>query len=436
MSHETPLERARREYARVELAAGPHQHILHELQKRVARPQPSLIPALGLGLALGSVFMLGFALLRTPPAGEGVSAQDSAIALKVRGVVHSHADGGDAQDRVVPNQGVMAGRWLETDAAASVGLALGRHRVDVAEDSSVRLDSLNPNRVSISVAKGRAAFHVDPLPKGASLSVRSGGLLVEVVGTTFSVERREDCSILTVAEGLVRATFHQTTAPVAQGRTERYCETRAASSDHAVSAPGVPPATSATVRGQTPVAHSRRELGSEGTAGAPARSLTPEERQFRQGLDALRSGNAGAAQESFEAYLRDYAQGAFSQDARLHLVRLSYAAHRTQQTVSFGRQFLAQAGASGARGNEVRLLVAQSLLEGGGAADEAFGLLAPLVTGAHASSRAFDEQVVYVYILAASRSGRLEEASSWARKYLEQRPQGRYAVEARKIAGP
>lgn len=433
MNDATPLERARREYDRVGLSTEAYHRILHGVLGRTPAMAPRWLSGVAVGFAVGCAAIAGFFALERQSGIGNHSAAVAAVVLEVQGTVGERASDTDQTKRVAANQKFGEGTWIETPQAASIRLAIGPHRAQVGRETRVKMDRMSGDHLAFSLARGRLLFNVDPLPKGRTLAVRSGELVVEVVGTVFSVERSADCSDVKVIEGRVRTSFRGNADSIGAGQTKRFCEAardpnRAAEPQVAgVTAPG------STIP-STPIPLPQRQLG-RAEAGGGSRDLTDEERVFRRGIETLKSGGSLEARASFDDYLRQYPNGAFSQDARFHLIRLVYAQGDQRQTVALGREFLRLSGEAGVRSNEVRLLVAQCLLQQGASPEEAFTLLSPLVHGASSSPEAHAEQIVYLYILAASRSGRHGEAHSRAAEYLDRYPTGRYVEEVTKIVG-
>lgn len=432
MNDATPLERARREYDRIGLPTEAYERILHRVLERTPALAPRWLAGVAVGFAVGCAAIAGFSALQRQHGTGNISVPNDATVLDIQGIVGERASDTDKLKRVSAEHKIGAGAWIETREAASVRLAIGPHRAQVGGDTRVKLDRISGDHLAFSLARGRLLFNVEPLPKGRTLAVRSGELMVEVVGTVFSVERNAACSAVKVIEGRVRTSFRGKADSVGAGEAKEFCAAPQAP-DHAAE----PPVAGVTAPGSTspsiPIPSPQRQLGRAEAGGAP-RSLTDEERVFRRGIETLKSGGSLDARASFDEYLRQYPNGAFSQDARFHLIRLVYAQGDMRQTVALGREFLRLSGEAGIRSNEVRLLVAQCLLQQGNSAEEAFTLLTPLAHGASTSHEAHAEQILYLYILAANRSGRQGEARSWAAQYLGQYPTGRYVEEVTRVA--
>lgn len=443
----TPLERARSEYRRVALAGDSRARILRHVLQRTECSSVSWSKSIGVGFVTGSLALGAWFLMQRDIANAPNRSSAVAVLHDVRGTVQSRSDRGVESHQLASEQTVPGGTWLETQHAASLRVAVGPHRVSIAEDTRLRLERLEPKHLGFALAQGSAHFEVEPLPPSGTLVVQAGELMVQVVGTAFSVSRVDDCSALQVTKGRVLSTFRGQSELVGSGESRRYCErseagieasqqarpipketrTASESSAHPVSIPNASvQVTNADRNQETPA-----DLGSS-SASTP---LTEEEAGFRRGVQALQSVNVSLARDNFEAYLRNHPDGSYVQDARFQLVRLHYAAGAFSQTVIHGKRYLASSAENDVRSNEVRLLLAQSLLHQGNAVGEAYALLAPLVKGT-VPSGAHAEQALYLYILAASRSGRHEEARTWAERYVVIHPNGSYSAEVRKFIVP
>ncbi len=106
-----------------------------------------------------------------------------------------------------------AGRVLRlSDGSTAEPLAL-ETQMDLLEEQ--------PERVLISLARGRARFEVTPRPKRAFV-VRAGDVTVSVVGTIFTVERVADRVGVTVERGRVRVDWGTGDTLVSAGQSGWY----------------------------------------------------------------------------------------------------------------------------------------------------------------------------------------------------------------------
>lgn len=81
---------------------------------------------------------------------------------------------------------------------------VGSHEVLLSPSSEVEVTAAEGELIELFVASGAATFDVAPLDEGEIFRVRTEHVLVEVVGTRFSVHSERHCSLVTVEEGLVR----------------------------------------------------------------------------------------------------------------------------------------------------------------------------------------------------------------------------------------
>lgn len=84
--------------------------------------------------------------------------------------------------------------------------AIGPHQVHLSPATTVKVEAAEPLLTELSLESGAAVFDVAPLTDGATFRVRTEQVLVEVVGTRFSVRADESCSMVLVEEGKVRVT--------------------------------------------------------------------------------------------------------------------------------------------------------------------------------------------------------------------------------------
>lgn len=121
----------------------------------------------------------------------------------------------------------MAGVTAATlDAVASVGdYSIGPHRVQIDADSRLRFLGVDPRAVRLDLQEGRATFSVDKLGGGDTFEVRTDQVLVQVVGTRFTVVSSGECSEVIVEEGRVRVLSPSEEPNVlGAGQSGRFCE--------------------------------------------------------------------------------------------------------------------------------------------------------------------------------------------------------------------
>jgi hypothetical protein len=120
----------------------------------------------------------------------------------------------------------------------SIQLADGS-RVEHPEGEPLRIDSVSPRRVEVSMGEGRATFRIVPNPAREFLT-HAGGYTVRVLGTEYTVELRADGLRVAVARGAVEVR-RDGTGDVWQVRTgESWSSTRGPVADAAIAAPMQP----------------------------------------------------------------------------------------------------------------------------------------------------------------------------------------------------
>lgn len=112
---------------------------------------------------------------------------------------------------------------------ASVGTggrySVGPHRVEIENQGRLFFEAVDPGSVRIRLEAGQATFDVEKLDGGDTFEVRTEQVLVQVVGTRFSVASVGGCSEVKVEEGRVRV-LSPTAEPSTLGAGEagRFCE--------------------------------------------------------------------------------------------------------------------------------------------------------------------------------------------------------------------
>lgn len=102
--------------------------------------------------------------------------------------------------------------------------SIGPHEVHLSPASTVQVEAAERNLTELRVEAGSALFDVAPLAEGASFRVRTDHILVEVVGTRFTVRNDGSCSLVLVEEGKVLVTdVSGATNLLLPNQQRRYC---------------------------------------------------------------------------------------------------------------------------------------------------------------------------------------------------------------------
>jgi transmembrane sensor len=146
-----------------------------------------------------------------------VLAAGAAAALALTGalVVHRVGSPGRPDMAASPAGGPtpLAGRILR--------LADGSTAVSLDMETEIELVEEHPDRVGLSLLRGRGQFDVTPRPKRTFL-VRAGDVTVTVVGTAFTVERVADRVGVAVQRGTVRVDWATGSTLVSAGQSGWY----------------------------------------------------------------------------------------------------------------------------------------------------------------------------------------------------------------------
>ncbi len=235
----------------------------------------------------------------------GAPAAMAAAAVLVLWLVRAPGPGPDGAGGVATPGGGLAPAPIAVHAsgADAAEVALGAHRVHLAPESRVELTRVPGPDVDIDVdvalAAGSAEFAVAPLAAGHGFRVATDTVLVEVVGTRFTVVITDDCTAVAVTEGVVRVTpASGDAAELTAGARHTYCP--AAAGDGAV-------------------------------AG---------ERWVREAL-VLASEKRDAARATIllERYLTHHERGVFAEDAMFHLSLLYHQQGRSDDARRLARHF-------------------------------------------------------------------------------------------------
>jgi ferric-dicitrate binding protein FerR (iron transport regulator) len=180
-------------------------------------------------------------------------------------------------------------------------LVVGQHEVQLAPQTRVRLVRSAPDGTELVLESGKARFLVKP--RAGRFRVRAGPLLVEALGTDFSVEARGACGRVEVARGTVRVTVGQQKVQLVAGQARTFCPK---------------------------VARPSKPLGGEA--------------EVRQALGILASGkDLEKAARLLGSYLEQHPGGAFEQEALFHLcaveMRLGHHDRAQRLAATFAQKY-------------------------------------------------------------------------------------------------
>lgn len=129
-----------------------------------------------------------------------------------------HLWGPEASPALPPKGSLHAARDLPTS------FSVGAHEVLLSPESEVKVAAAEPELIELAVASGTATFDVSPLGPGEIFRVRTDHVLVEVVGTRFSVQSERYCSTVVVEEGRVRVSDAEgAVIHLAPNQKRRFC---------------------------------------------------------------------------------------------------------------------------------------------------------------------------------------------------------------------
>jgi hypothetical protein len=358
---------------------------------------------------------------------------------------------GESTRILAPEVHVPEGQRLRTSGSSTLETQVGAHHVAVSPESSLLLESLQPQDLVFRLERGGATWSVSPLAPGGHLRVLAGDVWVEVVGTVFTVERHGSCSSVSVQSGRVVISHKGTVGEMQAGESRRFCplaSTAPAAEPTQTAAGGTQgrtpreaekkeqPARPVRIREAAPSAPARRlaSLGggpttSVATAPAGPEDLSEEERLFR---DAARAGSdAWTRARRLQDYLERFPEGTFAEDALFQLIRLSYVEGNPAQVIRLGDQFLRR-HQHGRRAHEVQLLYVQSSIESSLPPGQSLPVLESLLPHLGALPPREREQATYLAILTYCSSHRTQLCAQWSERYLEEFPNGAYASEVRR----
>lgn len=126
---------------------------------------------------------------------------------------------GPAPGPALPPKGSL---HAATEAPSS--FRVGAHEVVLSPESQVEVTAAEPELIELLVTSGTATFDVSPLGPGEIFRVRTEHVLVEVVGTRFSVQSERVCSTVVVEEGRVRVSDTEgAVVELAPNQKRRFC---------------------------------------------------------------------------------------------------------------------------------------------------------------------------------------------------------------------
>jgi FecR protein len=214
--------------------------------------------------------------------------------------------------------------------------------LDVSPESAVVVSGNSDESAFIAVDRGEVTCDVAHRRPGAPLIVQAGEVSVVVVGTRFSVARKDDAAIVKVHEGAVRVKFRGQTAMVKAGETWPPPRAAVASPDLALDLPDPP--------SESPDTASSADVSAR---PAHAREATPkqarEAQKKRSGVTSS-SGSTEASPPSFQSQF-ELATGLEAKDP-IEAIRLYEGLEGSSGTWAANALF-AHGRLEAARGNRV-----------------------------------------------------------------------------------
>lgn len=469
-----PLSQLHEEYRTLEMPQAVRNRIEAGVFAKGSAPRPAL--SLRLAAAIALLMLIGFGggylvfskakdqpiLTRVPSAHTSYSA----VIARVEGRASVTEPTSKKREVARKRMSVDTGGGVETAKRSNAELVIGPHRARISGETDLMLSKLDRSFVELSLRRGAVNMDVAPLTKEEKLVVRAGELSVFVIGTIFRVERDDDCAEVSVDEGRVRAEYKGQSVFVAANQSRRFCENetqstsvKAAEPEETAPETAAPPikepereaprprrivsakAENEPSLEQAQSANAKKTERTEAldieTEPSPApapkigeQALTGEERAFKNALSKIKERDREGAKASLREYLSTYPGGAFTSDALFQLIRLEYRTGRFAEIPALARKYESLGASGDQRAAEVDIIHAQALLELQRNASKAYELLSGVLRIESSVPRAYREQAVYLYVLASFRTGREDVGRTWARKYLDEYPQGRYAKQA------
>lgn len=299
------------------------------------------------------------------------------------------------------------GTTIVTENADPVGLDLGAHRLEMHPESSLTLSSLEAKALSLRLNSGNLSARVHKLGHGERFSVAAGTVLVEVVGTIFSVGFTDSGVAVEVQEGEVRIVHGSQKDRLAAGGRRVFPGIRVADSG-------------ADLRSKAAMPGRQAERRS-------AESLTEEEKVFSRAQKALiQEVNPGKAIPHFRQYLDRYPSGMFVPEALIHLGEACEKLGDFSCAQNHYRKFM-QSYPDDSRSVRVGVLLAASLIRHGTDLTEVPGVL----------RKALDlppedrtrEHALYLTVTFESKTGSRDRAEKHAKEYVRLYPAGRFAED-------
>ena len=215
----------------------------------------------------------------------------AAAGLAVTGALVVHRGGAPRQAEVA----AVPAAAPAPAAERTLRLADGSTAVPLDGSTEIELVEDRPERVGLSLARGRGRFEVTPRP-GRPFTVRAGEVTVTVVGTAFTVERVADRVGVAVQRGTVRVDWATGSALVTAGQSGWYPPLTTAASG------GPPPGARKTAPGP------RAPRGRTASAAAPTGDKRAAAADLLLAADRARlAGHADEGAQLLRELLREHA---------------------------------------------------------------------------------------------------------------------------------
>ena len=335
------------------------------------------------------------------------------------------------------------GTIIETKLKSNTNFAFNNHNIALSADTSLKLTSFMKSDLKFNLQKGSVSLTVSPLEKNEVLQVISKDVIVQVIGTQFTVSKLLNCTNVSVTEGKVKIIHNTKTTYLEKNGLKSFCSNNAklnpiiekpllTQTDNNVSSLDkkveqkllkeivIKKDKSNKIKKQ------KKNLNNKLLAMAST-PPTGEEKLFNMAQQSIiESKSYSISMKYFSEYIAQYENGIFIEDALFNMAKLSYKAKNYLDVYKYSKQLRAKIDDNNYRTKQINLFYAQSILELKRDAGEAVIILGTLITELDKLSSTMKEQTVYLYTLAALRLNDCVTTIKWSKYYLQNFTNGRY----------
>ena len=351
---------------------------------------------------------------------------------------------------------------ISTNSTSYSELNIFEHKITLNENSSLKINSINKENLLFQLDKGTAVFFVKHLNQGEFFKVKTDSATIEVIGTQFTVYKKDNCAGVKVNEGVVKVTSTSNKISLLKKESKQlFClknlnttkEETLLSNDEIRNIKKIKQIEKIDknfkIKKQenkksnksisknlinkkvvkNPKIKSTEKISKKGPdlLAMASKPLNKEEKLYKEAHHTfLLIKNLDKSKQLFVKYLSNYPDGVFVEESNFHLIRINYKLGNKQLVYNLAKNFLTEFKQNNQYIQQVTVIYAQTMLELNKEPKQVISLLNNYIQKINTFDQAFAEQIIYLYAVSWLRIDNCIQGNKWLSIYLKRFPNGIY----------